>query len=127
MRTSLIISLVLLMLTVGGGMLEESQTQVLSQRYQSAAQELYILTGMGEWARAEEIVAAYLASWEETIPWLQILINHEDIDDVTLALVRLQAAIDAREQPACFEACAELEENARHIHHRDAFTLGNIL
>lgn len=127
MRTSLIISLVLLMLTIGGGMLEESKTLVLSQRYQSAAKELHILTEKEEWARAGETIAAYIDAWEETVPWLQILINHEDIDDVTLALVRLQAAVEAREQSACFEACAELEENARHIHHRDAFTLGNVL
>ena len=80
-----------------------------------------------EWERAAETVAAYLASWEQTIPWLQILINHEDIDDVSLALERLQAAIDAQEQGMCFETCAELKENARHIYHRDAFTLGNIL
>ena len=70
---------------------------------------------------------AYLSSWEETIPWLQVLINHEDIDDVTLALERLQAGILAQEQGACYEACAELRENARHIFHRDAFTLGNVL
>ena len=61
------------------------------------------------------------------MPWLQILINHDDIDDVTLALERLQAAIVAQEQSGCFEACAELRENARHIYHRDAFTLGNVL
>lgn len=80
-----------------------------------------------DWPRAQEIVSAYLAAWQDTVPWLQILINHDDIDDVTLALERLQAAVLAQEQPACFEACAELRENARHIFHRDAFTLGNVL
>ena len=38
-----------------------------------------------------------------------------------------QAAIDAMEQGSCYEACAELRENARHIYHRDAFTPGNVL
>ena len=80
-----------------------------------------------DWGKAQETVTAYMRDWEDTASWLQLLINHEDIDDVTLALVRLNAAIAAEEQAGCFEACAELKENARHIHHRDAFTLGNVL
>ena len=127
MRTSLIISLVLLILTIGGGMLEEAETRVLSERYISAAEEMHVMAEKREWQRAQETANAYIASWQETIPWLQILINHEDIDDVTLALERLQAGIEAQEQGSCYEACAELRENARHIFHRDAFTLGNVL
>lgn len=127
MRTSLVISLVLLALAIGGGCLEQGETRALSQRYISAAEELRVLTGTADWPRAQETVAAYIASWEETVPWLQILIDHEEIDDVTLALVRLQAAIAARETADCLAACAELKENARHIYHRDAFTLGNVL
>ena len=127
MRTSLMIAMVLLGLVIAGGLLEEHETQILSQRYQSAAEELRIMTGSEDWDRAAETVAAYLKDWQSTVPWLQILINHEDIDDVTLALERLQAAIEAKEQGSCFEACAELRENAGHIHHRDAFSLGNVL
>ena len=127
MRTSLVISIVLLCATLAGGLLEESQTRILSQRYVSAAEELRIMTADADWQRAGETAAAYLEDWRRTVPWLQILINHEDIDDVTLALERLQAAIEAREQGSCFEACAELRENAGHIHHRDAFTLGSVL
>lgn len=127
MRTSLIISLVLLMLTIGGGMLEEKQTAALSDRYVSASEELRIMAEKSDWSRAKETVTAYISDWEDTASWLQLLINHEDIDDVTLALVRLDAVIAAQDQTGCFEACAELKENARHIHHRDAFTLGNVL
>ena len=127
MRTSLMISLVLLVLTIGGGWWEEKQTEVLCKRYVSAAKELRIMAEKSDWPRAQETVAAYKTDWAETTPWLQMLINHDDIDDMTLALTRLEAAIAAREQGQCYEICAELEENARHIHHRDNFTLGNVL
>ena len=127
MRTSLIISLVLLLLTVCGGMLAEHQTASLSQRYISAAKEMRIMAEKETWDRAEETVSAYKTDWACTTPWLQVLINHDDIDDVTLSLTRLEAAIAARDPGTCFELCAELEENARHIHHRDSFTLGNVL
>jgi len=127
MRTSLIISLVLLLVVIGGGMLEEMETEILSARYVSAAEELRVMAEKSDWSKAQETVMAYMRDWEDTAAWLQLLINHEDIDDVTLALVRLNAAVAAKEQAGCFEACAELKENARHIHHRDAFTLGNVL
>ena len=127
MRTSLIISLALLIVVIGGGMLEAMETEILSTRYVSAAEELRVMAEKSDWGKAQETVKAYMRDWEDTAAWLQLLINHEDIDDVTLALVRLNAAIAAEEQAGCFEACAELKENARHIHHRDAFTLGNVL
>ncbi len=127
MRTSLVISLVLLMLVIGIGVWEEKQTEVLCGRYVSAAKELRIMAEKADWPRAEETVSAYKGDWEDTTPWLQVLINHDDIDDVTLSLTRLEAAIAAKEQGQCYEICAELEENARHIHHRDNFTLGNVL
>ena len=127
MRTSLVISLVLLVLTIGGGLLEEKQTEVLCGRYVSAAKELRIMAEKEEWPRAEATISAYKEAWEDTTSWLQILINHDDIDDVTLSLTRLEAAIAAKEQGQCYEICAELEENARHIHHRDDFTMGNVL
>ena len=127
MRTSLIVSLLLLMSVIAGGMLEEKKTAALSARYVSAAEELRIMAEKADWSRAYETAAAYIEDWEETARWLQTLINHEDIDDVTLALVHLEAAVAAKDQPGCYAACAELKENARHIHHRDAFTLGNVL
>lgn len=127
MRTNLVIALLLLALTIGGGALAQMQTSTLSDRYVSAAEELRILAAKAEWSRAAEVASAYREDWQRTTSWLQMLINHDDIDDVTLALDRLQAAIEAQEQGSCYEACAELRENARHIYHRDAFTPGNVL
>lgn len=127
MRTNLMISLLLLALTIAGGTMAQMQTNTLSKRYVSAAEELRILAEKEEWPRAAEAALAYREDWQRTTSWLQMLINHEDIDDVTIALERLQAAIDAKEQGNCYEACAELRENARHIYHRDAFTPGNVL
>ena len=98
-----------------------------ADRYVSAAEELLILTENEEWQRAGETVESYIGSWEQTVPWLQTLINHDDTDSVTAALAQLRAGIRAQEQAMCYEACAMLRENARHLYHRDAFTLGNVL
>ena len=127
MRTSLCIALVLLTLTIGCGILTSGEIRMLSDRYVSAAEELLILTENEEWQRAGETVESDIGSWEQTVPWLQTLINHDDTDSVTAALAQLRAGIRAQEQAMCYEACAMLRENARHLYHRDAFTLGNVL
>ena len=109
MRTGLWISLLLLGATLALGWWEACENRELSRRYVSAAEELRTLTDMEDWTRAADVVTDYIEDWQHTVPWLQILINHEDIDDVTLALVRLQSAIRAQEKSACYEACAELK------------------
>lgn len=127
MRTSLVIAMLLLGATLAAGMLTSSEVHRISDQYVSAAEELQSMTEHQEWNRAAETVAAYIDAWERTEPALQMLINHEDTDSVTLSLVLLQAAIRSRDEPGCSAACAELRENALHLWHRDAFNLANVL
>lgn len=121
------IALTLLTVTIAAGLLTAGEIRQVSERYASAAEELQSMSEHGEWPRAKETVQAYLDSWRRTVPMLQTIINHEDADDVTMSLLALQAAISARDLPGCLAACAELRENARHLYHRDAFTLANVL
>ena len=127
MRTGLGVALVLLALTIAGGLYSAREISRVSERYVSAAEELHVMAEKHDWARAAEIVSAYLDTWRGTVPLLQTLINHEDTDSVTLSLLQLQASILARDEAGCFVACAELRENARHLYHRDGFTLANVL
>ncbi len=127
MRTNLVIVCVLLVLTIAGGVAASNTAYGLSQRYISAAEELQALIETANWPRAAATADAYLDSWTATVPWLQTLINHEDADDLTLALLQLKAGILAEDEVTCYEACALLREHARHLYHRDALTWGNIL
>lgn len=127
MRTSLLISIILLCLTILGGVYTADQVERVSQRYISAAEEMLVLTEKADWPRAGETADAYQETWDEAVRWLQTLINHEDTDNVTIALLQLKAGIQAQDQAACFEACLLLREHARHLYHRDAFSLGNVL
>ena len=120
MRTSLWIALALLAATLLSGWVTSREVLRISDRYVSAAEELSSMTEHREWQRAAETAEAYLNTWQKTVPALQMLINHEDTDSVTLSLVQLKAAIRA-------VACAELRENAQHLYHRDAFTAANVL
>lgn len=127
MRSSLVITVVLLVLVIAGGLLNAQVTRDISNRYVSAAEELMALTEAGDWERAAQVAGDYHSSWEETLQWLEILVNHDDADDVTLALIQIEAGIRTRDLVTCTVGCNELKENAMHIYHRDAFTIGNIL
>lgn len=127
MRTGLTLSLVLLSLVMVLGVFSEKMMISVSTRYVSASEELVALVESGDWYRANETVQAYVVRWEETEKWLQILANHEDTDAVTLSLKQIAAGVRAKDLSTCLEACGELRENALHIYHRDAFTMGNVL
>lgn len=126
MRSKLTISLILLTVTIAAGILTGNAVRTLSQRYISAAEELHILTEDGQWQRAEEAAKAYLSAWQKSAPYLHMLINHEDVDGVNLALTRFRLAIATRDIAMCRDASAELRESARQVYQRDAFTLANV-
>ena len=127
MRTNLWVALGLLVIVIAFGVWSSGTMDGLSRRYISASEELLILAQEEQWQRADEVIAAYRESWDQTSQWLQTIIVHEELDAVDLALKRISAGIQAQDRPLCYEACAELRENAEHLSHRDAFTLGNIL
>lgn len=127
MKTSLIVSLVVLAVVLAGGVANTMVAHRVADQYVSAAEELLILTEDGHWDRAGEAVQAYQANWDKTLKWLQILVNHDDADDVTLALLHIASGIRAQDRMQCILGCAELRENAQHIYHRDSFTIGNVL
>lgn len=127
MRSGLTVSLVLLAVVIACGVGNIFLTKNISNRYVSAAEELTALSQAEDWPRASETVEAYHTSWKDTLAWLQMLINHDDGDEVSRALERIEAGIQAQDVVTCLEGCSELREAAEHIYHRDAFTLGNIL
>ena len=81
----------------------------------------------GDWQKARSAVEDMTNEWEETCQWLQFWVNHTDTDDVNLGLERLAAALEAEDKGLSLWAAAELNESLRHIHHRDALRIGNIL
>ena len=127
MRSRFFISIALLLVVVAGGMLNAQVARGISDRYVSAAEELLVLTESGQWQRAADTAGAYHEAWDETLSWLQMLINHEDGDSLSRALLMVEAGIRARDVSLCVQGCNEMKEAAQHLYHRDAFTLGNVL
>lgn len=127
MKTGLWLSAILTVLTIALGVWSGMETRALSEEYSAMADELRTLAESENWSAVEEALTESQKSWNQKVPWLQMLINHDDVDDVTMALKKLRAGTSAQELVACLEACTELKEYAEHLYHRDALTLGNIL
>ncbi|MFR3796599.1 MAG: DUF4363 family protein [Christensenellales bacterium] len=126
MKTGVWISLILLALTIGLGVWSGEEVRALSEEYAASAEELRTLAEAENWAGAEAALQKCQSVWKQKVPWLQTLINHDDVDAVTTALKKIEAGISSRELSLCLEACAELGEHAEHLYHRDALTLGNV-
>lgn len=127
MRTNWVITLALLAVVLGGSLWLSQRAEAASQRFGDVAQEMRRLTQEQAWQDAANRLAEFQQAWEETLPWLQMQVNHEDTDEVTLAMRTLEAGILTRSAPLCALGCNQLEESARHLYHRDAFNWANIL
>lgn len=127
MRTNWVITLALLAVVLAGSLWLSHRAEDVSQRFADAAAEMRSLTQAQDWEAAARRLSDYQRAWEETLPGLQMQLNHEDTDEVTLAMRAIEAGIRTRSAPLCALGCAHLEESARHLSHRDAFNWANIL
>ena len=127
MRTGLILSVVLLVTLTAGGVIAEKVTGSIADRYMEASYELLALAQMQDYNRLLTVCESYEEDWKDTMDWLTMLINHDDADAVTAALLDVKAGALARNVMLCEQAALRLQEEAQHLHHRDCFTIGNIL
>ena len=58
---------------------------------------------------------------------LQLFVDHQALDAVSLELLSLRAAVQSRSMPDTLAAAARLREHAQHLLHRDLPLLQNIL
>lgn len=127
MKTNLAVAFFLLLVILLTGALLENKTREVSQQYVSAAEEILALSREGQWQRAGEAASAYSQAWEDTMGWMQLVLNHSEGDDVTMALAEIEAAVSLSDIHEVTLQCTRLRQHALHLHHRDAFTLGNVL
>ncbi len=127
MKRSLIVSVVILVLVaaVGGGC--ELYTHRLVRSYQEALTAIAGRLAQGQWEEASARTERLSLRWEQACAWVQLWINHADTDAVSHALRGLQASLNQRDLLSSMLYYGESVENFAHLHHRDAFTLKNIL
>lgn len=127
MRTGLVVSVVILVLVAVLGFFSQQFIATLGEKYQGAARELLALQEAGDWGRLMEAASAYRDAWTQTAPRVRMLIHHEDVDAITLALSEIQASALTRSAPDCAIGCCHLEAAAERMMAHDQMCLDNLL
>ncbi len=127
MKRSLIVAVVILILVaaVGGGC--EYYTHRLVHACQATLTRAAGDVAVGRWQDALEGAEQLSLRWEGACAWIQLWVNHADTDAVSHALRGLLASLNQRDRLSSMLYYGECVENFAHLHHRDAFTLKNIL
>lgn len=127
MKRQLILTLSLLIFTLLLGLVCEYGSRRITNDYQSDMLSVALHLSEEDWESALLRTESIHMDWQQKCRVVQLWINHADIDHVTEALLALRAAIIAQDFSAALTAYGQCVENFGHLHHRDAFTLRNIL
>lgn len=127
MKRQLLLTLILTMLVLLLGFFCEYGSHRFATQFQGKMLQVGLALSEENWDKALMHTTNIHAAWQKTSRVVQLWINHADIDDVTEGLLALRSAIIARDFSAALAAYNQCVENFGHLHHRDAFTLRNIL
>lgn len=127
MKRQLILTLVLLAVTLLVGLACEYGSLQVARTYQNDLLSVALALSEEDWDNALLHTENICVGWQKQSRIVQLWINHKDIDDVAAGLIDLRAALLSRDFSAALSACGQCVENFGHLHHRDAFTLRNIL
>lgn len=127
MRRCVIVIAVILALVVCAGGLCEGYNSALVRRYRQVLLPISAAIQQENWQEAARQTAALAQQWDREAGWVQLWIHHAETDAVSHALNGLSASLAARDTLSSWLYYGECIENFAHLHHRDAFTLKNIL
>ena len=127
MKRQLILTLCLLFSILLLGIFCESSSSRIARDYQNDMLSVAMHLSEKDWESALRRTESIHMDWQKKSRVVQLWVNHADIDHVTEALLALRAAIIAEDFSTSLAAYGQCTENFGHLHHRDAFTLRNIL
>ena len=127
MKRQLILTLILLAVTLLVGIACEYGSLRIARTFQNDLLSVALALTEEDWDNALMRTESIRSEWQKQNRIVQLWVNHKDIDDVTAGLIDLRAALLSQDFPAALSACGQCVENFGHLHHRDAFTLRNIL
>ncbi|MBQ4553371.1 MAG: DUF4363 family protein [Clostridia bacterium] len=127
MKRQLKLTVALLVITLLLGVACEYGGYYIAHTFQEDLLSVAISLSDKDWGSALNRTQSIHEAWQQKSRIVQLWINHTDIDDVTAGLIDLRSALLSQDFSAALSACGQCVENFGHLHHRDAFTLRNIL
>lgn len=125
LRIVLCLALPVCILALGTGVL--LYTRSVSDALQEPIEQLETLARSSLYEDMTPQLDALDELWAQKRSVLQLFIDHEAIDNVSLELLALRAAVQSHSMPDALLAAARLREHAQHLLHRDLPLPENIL
>ena len=127
MKRQLFLTLTLTALVLALGFACEYGSLQISTDFQADMLAIGLSLADQNWDAALEQTQNLHAVWQKKSRLVQLWVNHSDIDNCSESLIALRAAVITQDFSAAMTAYGTCVENFGHLHHRDAFTLRNIL
>ena len=127
MKATLWIIIILAAAIITVGLVSDNVSAKVVKEYSGQAIQIKEIIKKDDWEGARRVTQDMEKKWKETCEWLQFWVDHQDTDNVNLALKKILAAIEVQSLDSYYQADAELMEGLDHVQHRDALTIGNLL
>jgi hypothetical protein len=109
------------------GLLFMAYTQNVSDTHIQSVQKLERQVKNQQWDQALIAFTELSASWEAKKPWLQLWVDHADVDEVSKYIMETHVGLTLQEESVFFISTANLIESLMHLHHKDDLSLANII
>ncbi|AFM01048.1 MULTISPECIES: DUF4363 family protein [Desulfitobacterium] len=125
LRTYLVAGILILMLVLGGywqNHYVSESTDIMVEKLVNVEEQIRTKS----WSNADQEIGKFSQEWSETKKLWSILIDHQEIDEIDLSLIRLEQYIKENEMVLSLGEVCALRMLINHIADKGMITLQNI-
>lgn len=127
MKTSLVIAAVLSVIVIATGLWITHEVEAEAAVCLSAAQEMFALADMGDWARAGEMCRAYEEQWKTSLAWLTFVLPENVTDRISEAFAALGTYIRTEDHTMTLLTAGDLRIACEEMLEGECLTLQSLL
>lgn len=125
MRAALL-SFVILALLVGGGIVSYLYVNNTSRFLSNQLSETAIFVRQDNWTASGEKLNWVEKSWKQTSKRWSMIVDHEEIDKIEMAMVRLREFVQEKDKGLALAELAAAKKLVEHIPVKEGFNLANL-
>lgn len=118
---------ILLVVVLGIGIISGICCENVTSEYRLKAQAVQAAVNQEDWETALTKLDEMRTGWDKVTTWLELFINHNETDDVALALRKLQTGLELQEKWLSLLAVDEVLDALHRINQREELTLTNLI
>ncbi|NMB33950.1 MAG: DUF4363 family protein [Clostridium sp.] len=97
-----------------------------AQKLESIIGEVEVHANEENWTSAENQLSLLEKEWETTEKKWAILLDHVEIDNIGISILRMSKFIETKNMPMATSEIAALKRSINHIPEKESFSLKNV-